>query len=428
MNAKDVTHNGNEVEEADYGAVDNAQNEFIAWFKRAFLQNGQNENSPAWSPEQLSYTFQCAMPDTKNPDNQFVIKANGYQNGNVDWYSFDLLEASAINGGVPDYSEYYEEKQKAFIPTPARFKGMPKDRWWEYEDTDTDLISKLNDKKSLTKLTVQEFGLLYSRNWFVFPLKVNIGTLNELESLNVKDVFGQVETLNPAGKADESDPLNKWRMFDLKHAGQLSEEADRRLFVPHTVHKKQESEPIEKVTFLRDEMANMVWGVEVYIPDEMGGGRDGTEAARNLIEALKEDFTPPDNQLNENEADLLHRLSSSIPENWIPFIPYKPDNGDRFNQFRRAVMFRTMPTNQYPVQINEQVQPRTSLLSVGLDQSLPYYINEEEILRPGAILKKTFRRTRGKNGKVITWVGVTRLAGKGEGRSGIRFDQLADKG
>lgn len=39
-----------------------------------------------------------------------------------------------------------------------------------------------------------------------------------------------------------------------------------------------ESPPIEKVNFLLDEMANMVWAVEAVIPSPPGKGIDGYEA------------------------------------------------------------------------------------------------------------------------------------------------------
>jgi hypothetical protein len=46
-----------------------------------------------------------------------------------------------------------------------------------------------------------------------------------------------------------------------------------------TVGEGAESEPLERVQFVRDEMANMVWAIEEVIPDATGAGIDGYDAA-----------------------------------------------------------------------------------------------------------------------------------------------------
>ena len=47
-----------------------------------------------------------------------------------------------------------------------------------------------------------------------------------------------------------------------------------------TVAKIQDSPPIEEVALIRDEVANMVWGVERTIPLATGDPKHGLEAAR----------------------------------------------------------------------------------------------------------------------------------------------------
>ena len=41
----------------------------------------------------------------------------------------------------------------------------------------------------------------------------------------------------------------------------------------------QEGDPVEEVALVRDEMANMVWGVERTVPLASGGAPRGAEAA-----------------------------------------------------------------------------------------------------------------------------------------------------
>ena len=57
-------------------------------------------------------------------------------------------------------------------------------------------------------------------------------------------------------------------------------------WVPPAVGKVLESAPIERVNFLRDEMANMVWGVESTVPSQTGQGVSGYETtARTTVPA-----------------------------------------------------------------------------------------------------------------------------------------------
>jgi hypothetical protein len=73
-----------------------------------------------------------------------------------------------------------------------------------------------------------------------------------------------------------------------------------------------------------------------------------------------------------------------------------------------------------------KVQPRTVLLRNGLDDTSPqtYFVHEEEIPRAGTRLTQSYQRTRWTDGKVYTWLRVRRQTGRGEGSSGLAFDQL----
>ncbi len=68
-------------------------------------------------------------------------------------------------------------------------------------------------------------------------------------------------------------------MFTLNVQGESGEQADTSLLLLPTVPKVQESRPLEEVALIRDEMANMVWGIERIIPLPTGWGKSGPEAA-----------------------------------------------------------------------------------------------------------------------------------------------------
>jgi hypothetical protein len=75
-----------------------------------------------------------------------------------------------------------------------------------------------------------------------------------------------------------------------------------------------------------------------------------------------------------------------------------------------------------------KVEPRTVLLREGLDRTPapPYFVHEEEVSRAGTRVMQTFERTRWTDGRVYTWLRVVRQTGRGEGSSGLAFDQLVD--
>jgi hypothetical protein len=54
-------------------------------------------------------------------------------------------------------------------------------------------------------------------------------------------------------------------------------------------------------------------------------------------------------------------------------------------------------------------------------------IYEEEILRGGALVRRTVQQTRWHGGTVATWCGRTKRTGRGEAASGLGFDQISTR-
>jgi hypothetical protein len=114
---------------------------------------------------------------------------------------------------------------------------------------------------------------------------------------------------------------------------------------------------------------------------------------------------------------------SSVPENWIPFIPVHVPNDNRQIQLQRAAMPRVLiGDTAKPV----KVRPRTTLIREGLDLPQPqaYFVHEEEVPRAGVVATQSFRRTRWRDGRAWVWLGVRKQTGRGEGSSKLTFDSL----
>lgn len=200
--------------------------------------------------------------------------------------------------------------------------------------------------------------------------------------------------------------------------GQGRGPADHRLFLPPVLGKLAESPPIEEVRLFRDEMANMVWGVEVRIPDDLGSGRDGAEAAADLVALLDQlgPDVPPAPPPVETGAPVRYVAGTTVPENWIPFIPVHVPGSNRQVQLQRAAMPRLVPGLP-----PDDVDPQGAILRpFGPD---PYFIFEEELGKAGLVVTRSYQRSRGVDGATYLWLGRRVRSGRDSRSSGLRFDQ-----
>ena len=154
---------------------------------------------------------------------------------------------------------------------------------------------------------------------------------------------------------------------------------------------------------LRDEMANMVWGVERTVPSQAGRGVSGMEMAR--VTTGPPPFVPVG-----TTAAIRYVLGTTVPENWIPFIPVHLPGSDTEIRLQRARLPGAPP-------------PKGVLLT----ESQPvYFVNEEEVPRAGKLVTRGYQRARWLNGRTLTWIGRRVTTGRGEGSSGLAFDRAAD--
>ncbi|WP_118976927.1 hypothetical protein [Taibaiella koreensis] len=429
-----IKNGGNATDYAPgYPDLDVKQVRFLQWLKNTYYLPA-DEADISWSEQQLEYQCAVSAPVTGNPGAlQHVLQADKYKRGTVDWYSFDLNKdtnerlnetGTPIDNGVA----VLNPETFSYIPHTIEFKGMPKGRWWEFEDKNNDLSKMLTQKQDVSKMVIMEFGLIYANDWFLIPHVVPDGTVNTVNGLVTTDVFGRHFLINRSGSGQD-EQWQRWDMYNISRQGTANVSTFGKLLMVPSVKNRMEGEPLERVLFLRDEMANMVWGVEEVVPNELAGGMDGKNANNELQKYLVEQAGPPSPPPGYTPNDALHRfrLSNAVPENWIPFIPKQvPDPGSyqgREVLLQRAAMLRYIDNN-YTTQI---IRPRTDILSVGIAEGKSYLIHEEVLGRQGFVVSTNFQRTRWYDGATFTWTGRKVLAGKGEGNSGLKFDILADK-
>jgi hypothetical protein len=453
---------------------------FNEWRTKLRLQP-IGSKSDAWRNQQLDYRFELNPPEDPATD-KTNLKVPDYRNGSLDWYAF------LMKSYVDDDDKWTQEPPIKTHPTRVSVGGTSP-RWWAFEDAATDFGKLDVAKPDLAKLLLMEFVLIYGDDWFSVPVPVclaellDAGSVQEewkvypklvrIDGLKVRNVFGEETLVRPARQevierikedpsADPGNPLLRWEMFTLApgNAPQEPALADV-LFIPPVAGFREESSPIEEVRFLRDEGANMVWGVEHLIPNGLGKPVDGFNAQRERIEREQEaeiarletllsqieqqleagDLT--DQEREELEADTQglqdqlvtlregprptsggaprYRLATTVPENWIPFVPTNatPFFGLTYESIclRRAQMLRNTDAED-----PELIPAMSRILDLSEDPLL--WLEEATIPRSGLRTQLTAQRVRWVDGKTYVWLGRKVTTGRGEGSSGLRFDFL----
>jgi hypothetical protein len=367
-------------------AAADAVEAFIAYCDSVYTQPVTDSS---WVAEQLEHQSSIGATDGAT---QFDLEAPDFGGVDLDWYSFTL-------GSSPLASSTAEAQsaQFAFVPNHVHFRGMPQPSWWLIEDGRVDFGSLDTATTDLAKMLVIEFALLYGNDWFELPLRLPAGTLHSIEALVVTDTFGErtaIESTASLARAGNQ----PWSMFSLTDAGANT---DLLLLLP-TLVDVLESDPLEQVLFMRDEMAAMGWGIEQIVEGALGRGVNGYEA---WLQSLAPSAAP--GGAPSGAAPISYLIGTTLPGNWLPLVPVQ--SSIRNFLFRRGIM----GTPGAPPARGEILEP-----------GQPLYIADEAVPRAGAQVERLFRRVRWSDGTTWIWIGRQRSAGRGEGSSGLAFDVI----
>jgi hypothetical protein len=413
------------IDPGDHATLDNRAQRFLAWAAR-FLAQPSSTGDDAWVSDHLDYQFAASAPLPDGSEKVYV--ADDYSSGRLDWYSLDLDEGIATLGAVAGSETTGLPADAPFttIPIPVSFSGMPNTRWWAFEDHATNFGNIDASTTDLAKLLFVEFALVYSNDWFVIPCTIPSGALAQVRGLAVTNVFGDRLWVEAADQGTDS-AWGRWSIFtiNVRNAPAGSAAADTTLLLLPTLASAQAGPPMEEVYLVRDEVANMAWGVEKTVPLSSGISRPGSEVAKQTFNFLQ-GLIPGGGEAPPMSAAVRYQAMNSVPENWIPLIPVHVPNDNREIQLQRAAMPRILTGDINPPQ---KVQPLTSLLRQGLDltPAQTYFLHEEEVPRAGARVTQYFSRSRWTQGQVYSWLRVQKQTGRGEASSGLAFDRLVDK-
>jgi hypothetical protein len=390
--------------------VNETGDRWLRWVNE-HLKMGLTPEKGGWDASRLEYraTTAAALPDASDACLQ-MPEYNGQLMDSFSW------ERSGGQGALTQNLDpaLATVHRHTFIPSPVTFPAMPRARWWEFEDSTIDLGNLEARKTDLGLLVLSEFGLLYSNDWLLTPLPLPAGHLAQVRNIRVTDVFG-VQSSVPAAAQN-----NSWELFQLTSPSVPLPKGW--LYLPPVAQHYLEGPQLEEIRFLRDEMANLVWGVEMTIPNGMGEGTDGRTAAFRLEEWLARlagNGAAAGTPLPDIGAPFKYRIGSTVPPHWIPFIPMRPEAGSPQIVFRRAAMPRFVapfaPT---------RIRPRTDVLRSTTGDQKHYDIREEEIPATGIAVRQKWRRARWFDGRTITWLAREKSIGRYTESSGLQFDQV----
>ncbi len=394
--------------------VDEVAERFVNWFERLIHQPSGRDS---WVPDRLEYQFACSGPDAEG---ETVLEAEEYYHGHLDWYSVDA-DGDAEGLGIEAEAGLPRTDTQTLLPTPVSFEGMPNTRWWSFEDGRTNFGDVRPDTTDLGKLLLLEFGLVYANDWFLIPYVLEAGSIARVRGLAVTNVFGERTWVEPAGSRSTKD---RWAMFRVDDDGSAG------LVMLPVAPALLQGGPLEEAVLIRDEVANMVWGVESTVAMPSGESKPGREAALETRAFFERDLErrfghPPEPPPAAEGAMIRYQVMSSVPENWIPFVPVHVEGDNREIQLQRAAMPRVMEGDD---EAPRKVRPRTALLRTSLDAEVAaaYFVHEEEVPRAGAQVSQSYQRTRWRGGRTLVWLGARKQVGRGEGSSGLAFDRIVD--
>lgn len=436
--------------------------EYVSWFGAKYYHHKNTDS--CWSNQKLGYQVEIHQGSTK-------YDAEDYDNGRLSWYSFDNKNLnfvkrnnntvkressgfgtipaegnilSYISGGSNISSDAIIEKnfpkdeiEKLFtyIPVPANFAGASSQRLWEFENTKVNMVAdNEQDFSMLATAAIMQYISMYSNDWMIVPLETETGVVLDVEGVVIKDSFGELlymeeDAEDVDGNNDSDEFTDRWNLFGTASTQAFAKDnftTARGLLFPPVVEKTEESSPIEEVQFLRDEMANMVWGVETKINDGCGGTMDGKTLSDAVFRDVDEKNSPDAETLSKGsaakniEAEYSLLIQNRVPLNWIPFLPEQLDDFHNIH-FRRGRM---------PLFYNKEflpVRPSTKLLAAERDRNghvKPFYIDENQISGYGTKLVKTAQRTRWFLGKTFNWIGNRTIISEYQANSGLLFDEL----
>lgn len=367
------------ADDAERAALLEAVEAWRSWYRAEVSPPPGGDD--AWVGDRLEYAFRIGA-------GAVAYDAPAHGGGDIDWHTFDAsAEALDEPAGAPPAQDEQREVH-ALLASPLRYPGMPADRLWEMEDAQVNLGLVEAEPWDLARLLVAEFALTYGNDWLVVPIDVQFGSLTTVESVIYTTAFGErFHVLSTAAASPDA----RWRMFAVTAPDGTAADG---LLVPPGAVALQDGTPVEEVLFLRDEMANMCWGVERSVQGPSGAARD---------RGRERDDPQPRGPGAVPQAQLDYLLQTGLPGRWIPYLP-------------RSSGYRAIEL------IQGRMAPDIAPLGRLLNTDAVKRLKDAEVPREGVLVRRLPSTARRSDGSWLTWTTRRVGVGRGEGASRLAFD------
>jgi hypothetical protein len=369
----------------------------------------------AWVTPRLEYSFGVSAAISSGT---IELEAEEYPGGRLDWFHFDVRPApdapkdpksgrDPVGGRIPVPGEIedpkpvpgLESKALSSLASPLTFAGMPASRWWEFEDHDVDFGDLAGGPDDLARSVIAAYSMVAGDDWFVVPCTLTAGSLAQVRTMRVLDDFGSSTPISATAVGDQQSGSRPWRFFELSGDPGPGRDEAPMLFLLPVLAGVEQGRPLESVAFRRDEMANLAWAIEQRVESEAGRAVD------------REAGGPAVNGHKVEGDDWRYRLSTDVPDHWVPLVPVRINGQNPQIALRRG-----------RIALEGDEQPAKGRI---LEPEHPFVMHEEEIPFGGVRVTRRYQVARGADGKVRAWVGRHKApAGGPLRRTPLRFDEL----
>jgi hypothetical protein len=365
------------------------------------------ESGETWAEERLAHRFSVSAT---TPTHELTFTADEYPGGRLDWHAFD------VGATAPLVKPPAAAKPAILdiLPVPLAYAGMPASSYWEAEEGTVYFGGVEAGPADLGRLVVAEFATVYSDDYFLFPLRFPSGSIARVRELVVRNTYG--ESFPPIRSAAQWDhealgASRPWAFFELSGDPSAANKETPWLLLVPALPTPQNGPPLESVTFVRDEEANLAWAIEERLETAAGGS-----VRRRLSSSIAPVATAePEPAAGGDDDAWGYRLQSPVPPYWIPFVPERIDPESASVKLRRARMLAW-----------EELDDPDSAGAKGrlLAPERPLRLHEEEIPSTGAQVTRRWQLARGGDGRPHLWMARRKRPGRGERGSGLGYDAI----
>jgi hypothetical protein len=408
----------------DRSKVQEVAQAWLTWYD-ALYSEPAGPAEDGWLAPRLEYALSVGTRLSGNAGDDITLTATELD-GPLDWSSFDINPQVSLTS-TTDLST--TSTVEMTIPAPVSFPGAPAPRFWEMEDASLAHGLMPVGDTDLAHLMVIEYSSSYGNDWFVVPLSLPVGSVTRVDALVVTDTFGVRSLVRPIGDAALPPPnFSLWQSAVQRPPGSpTAKSALNRFLLAPTLARTLDGAPLEDVLFLRDETANVAWAIERTVESaieqparryEIADAPPGDVPPGDAPPAV----TPPPAAPDPDAGLPRYLLSTTVPPNWIPLLPVRLPNLEALN-----------PAGQFlsRLQVGAVLQPDGSKkVHTAMSEVLTAIPNltlyDEEVPREGIRVTRQRRLGRWSDGSTWVWTSLRPQVGKGEGSSGLTFDQVLE--